>query len=207
MEMNLSCTFKGTIAIIFGLLALILPEQTLGTFGYLFGAFIIAGIVIFMFLATTSPGDESTFWFGLTLGLVLVGVVSIFFPGIVSLVFLFIVAGVAFYSGFSDITYALEHPKTKYVLISGMFLIGILLLGVLIRFFPITIATTSNMASIVRFIFTALGSFALVFGICSILIGIYPTQEPVPVKPVEEPMPKSKILTFGDGCNLKKKEK
>jgi uncharacterized membrane protein HdeD (DUF308 family) len=206
MDMNLSCIFKGTIAIIFGLLALVLPEQTLGTFGYLFGAFIIAGIVIFMFLATTSRNDESTFWFGLTLGLVLIGVVSIFLPGIASLVFLFIVAGVAFYSGFSDITYALEHPKTKYVLISGMFLIGILLLGMLIRFFPVTVATTSNMDSIVRFIFTALGSFALVFGICSILIGVYPTSEPVPVNPEEEPTLKSKILTFGP-CDLDKKDK
>jgi hypothetical protein len=206
MEMNLSCIVKGTIAIIFGLLAIVLPEQTLGTFKGLFWVFIIAGILIFMFLATTSGSDESTFWFGLTLGLVLIGVISILNPDIVALVFLFIVAGVAFYSGFSDITYALEHPKTKYVLISGMFLIGILLLGVLIRFFPITVEDTSSMASVVRLIFTSLGSFALVFGICSILIGIYPTPEPVPVKPVEEPMPKSKILTFGP-CDADKKKK
>ena len=118
--------------------------QTLVTFKALFWAFIIAGIVIFMFLATTSRSEESTFWFGLSLGLVLIGVISLLNQDIVALVFLFIIAGVAFYSGFTDITYALRHPKTKYILISGMFLIGILLLGVLIRYFPVTIASTER---------------------------------------------------------------
>jgi uncharacterized membrane protein HdeD (DUF308 family) len=200
MELNLSCIIKGTIAIIFGLLALVLPDQTLETFGYLFGAFIIAGIVIFMLLATTSRSDESTFWFGLSLGLVIIGVVSLFIPYIAALMFLFIVAGAAFYSGFTDITYALEHPKTKYVLISGMFLIGVLFLAVLIRFFPFTVASYQ------RSIFTALGSFALVFGLCSILIGVYPSAETIPVKPAEPPAPKSRILTFGT-CKTGKKGK
>ena len=206
MELNLSCIIKGTIAIIFGLLALALPEQTLATFIGLFWVFILAGIAIFMFLATTSRSDESTFWFGLSLGFVLIGVISLLNSDIVALVFLFIVAGAAFYSGFSDITYALEHPKTKYILISGMFLIGTLLLAVLIKFFPITVTSTSNMSSVVRLIFTTLGSFSLVFGLCSILIGIYPSAETTIVKPVEPLSPKSRILTFGT-CKTDKKEK
>jgi uncharacterized membrane protein HdeD (DUF308 family) len=206
MELNLSCIIKGTIAIIFGLLALVLPEQTLVTFIGLFWVFIVAGIAIFMFLATTSRSDESTFWFGLALALVLTGVVSLLIQGIVALVFLFIVAGVAFYSGFADITYALEHPKTKYILISGMFLIGTLLLAVLIHFFPVTVTSTLTMASAVRFVLTALGSFALVFGICSILIGVYPSSETIPAQPVKPPAPKSRILTFGT-CKIDKKEK
>jgi len=205
MELNLSCIIKGGIAIIFGILALVLPEQTLVTFIGLFWVFIIAGIGVFMFLATTSRGEESTFWFGLSLGLVLVGVISLLLEGIVAFLFLFTVAGVAFYSGFSDITYALRYPKTKYFLISGMFLIGTLLLAALIRYFPVTVASTVTMGSTARFILTALGSFALVFGMCSILIGMYPTPEPVPAP--EQFSPSDTRISYFGACKIDKKEK
>jgi len=175
--MKLSCLVKGSIAIIFGLLALLLPEQTLGTFIALFWVFIIAGIVIFLFLATTSRADESMFWFGLSAVFVLIGVVSVLIQGIVGAVFLVLVAGIAFYSGFSDIIFALEHPKTKYVLISGMFLVGALFMGVLFRFYPVAFEPNT-------LVLTVLGTAALIFGAFSLLIGVYPATAPVETSPV-----------------------
>ena len=64
-----------------------------------------------MFLATTSPGDESALWLGLSFGFVLIGVVSIFIHEIVALVFLFFVTGVAFSSGLSDMSYGLNTRR------------------------------------------------------------------------------------------------
>jgi len=180
MDMKLSCLIKGSVAIIFGLLALVLPGQVVGTFTALFWVFIIAGIAIFLFLATTSRADESMFWFGLSAVFVVVGVVSVLIQGIVAIIFLILVAGIAFYSGFSDVIYALEHPKTKYVLISGMFLVGALLLAVLIRFYPVSIAPE-------RIILTILGTFALIFGMFSVLIGVYPVAETVEAVVAEKP--------------------
>jgi len=171
MDMKLSCLIKGSVAIIFGLLALFLPDQVVGTFTLLFWAFVIVGIVIFLFLATTSRADESMFWFGLSAAFVLMGVIFFIVREYVSIIFLILVAGIAFYSGFSDVIYALEHPKTKYVLISGIFLIGALLLAVLIRFYPASIEK--------NLVLTVLGTFALIFGMFSVLIGVYPVAETV----------------------------
>jgi uncharacterized membrane protein HdeD (DUF308 family) len=171
--MKLSCLIKGSIAIIFGLLALLLPDPTRATFIGLFWVFIVVGIIIFLFLATTSRAEESMFWFGLSAAFVLFGVISILIQGIVALIFLVILAGIAFYSGFSDIIFALEHPKTKYVLISGMFLVGALFLAVLFRFYP-------GMFAADRIILTFIGALALVFGAFSLLIGIFPGSTTLP---------------------------
>jgi len=185
MDTKFSCLVKGGISVIFGLLALLLPDLTLTTFLALYWLFVIAGIIILLLLATTARGDESLFWFGLSAVLVIVGALSAFAPAIVSIVFLFIIAGAAFYSAFSDITYALEHPKTKYVMLAGMFLVGILLIGVEIRYFPVT-GTEIIRNEFLRI----LGTSALVFGLFSILIGVYPTPSdapdyaPEPEKPV-----------------------
>jgi len=179
MNMKLSCLVKGAIAIIFGFLALVLPKQMMLTFTGLFWVVVILGIIVFLFLATTSRADESMFWFGLSAVFILIGVISVLNQLIVAIIFLILVAGIAFYSGFSDVMYALEHPKTKYVLISGMFLVGALLLAVLIRFYPVSIENDP--------VLTVLGTFALVFGFFSVLIGVYPVAETVEAVVAEKP--------------------
>jgi len=178
MDMKLSCLIKGAIAIIFGLLALLLPGPVGTTFIGLFWIFIVLGVIVFLFLATTSRADESMFWFGLSAVFVMVGVISVLIQAIVTNIFLLIVAGIAFYSGFSDVLFALEHPKTKYVLISGMFLVTVLIFGVLIRYYPTTLDPTIIGWS--QIILTILGVFAIVFGMFSILIGVYPAPDQLP---------------------------
>jgi len=164
----MSCIIQGAIGIVFGLLALLVPEITLATFYALFWVLLAVGIAGFLFLAITSKSDDSMFWFTLSAGLLVIGAISFFAPAIVAIIFLLLIAAVAVYSGFFDITLALTHPKTKYILIPGMFIIGGLLLGVLIWYFPVVL---NNL------LLSVLGTFALIFGIFSILLGWYIKDE------------------------------
>jgi uncharacterized membrane protein HdeD (DUF308 family) len=170
MDTKLSCLIKGAIGVIFGLLVLLIPDIIITTFYALFWGLIGLGIAAFLLLAITSKSDESLFWFGLSALLLVIGAASFFAPYLVAILFVLGIAGIAFYSGFSDITLALAHPKTKYILIPGMFVSGAILLGVLIWYFP---AVSKNL------VLTVLGTFSLVFGIFSILMGWYTGDEPV----------------------------
>jgi uncharacterized membrane protein HdeD (DUF308 family) len=160
----LSCLIQGVIGIVFGLLALLVPDITLATFYALFWALLAVGIAGFLLLAITSRSDDSMFWFVLSAALLVVGAISFFAPFVVAIIFLLLITGVAVYSGFFDITLALTHPKTKYILIPGMFVTGGLLLGGLIWYFPVVLK---------NLFLSVLGSFALVFGLFSILLGWY----------------------------------
>lgn len=164
MDTKLSCLIQGIIGMIFGILAIIVPDITLASFYALFWVLLAVGIAGFLLLAITSKSDDSMFWFTLSAVLLVIGAVSFFAPAIVAIIFLLLIAGIAVYSGFFDITLALTHPKTKYILIPGMFIAGGVLLGVLIWYFP----------DVLKNLFlTVLGTFALVFGLFSILLGLY----------------------------------
>ena len=164
----MSCLIQGVIGIVFGLLALLAPDITLTTFYALFWVLLAVGIAGFLLLAITARSDDSMFWFILSAALLVIGAVSFFAPFVVAIIFLLLIAGVAVYSGFFDITLALTHPKTKYILVPGMFIAGGMLLGVLIWYFPIVLK---------NLFLTVLGSFALVFGLFSILLGLYVKEE------------------------------
>ncbi len=168
MDTKISCLIQGVVGIAFGLLALLAPDITLATFYALFWVLLAVGIIGFLLLAITARSGDSLFWFILSAVLLVIGAVSFFAPFVVALIFLLLIAGVAIYSGFSDITLALTHPKTKYILIPGMFIIGGALLGVLIWYFPIV---SKNL------FLTVLGSFALVFGLFSIILGLHIKDE------------------------------
>ena len=164
MDTKISCYIGGIVGVIFGILALLFPEQLQDSFYWLFLALIGVVILAFLFLAITSKGEESLFWFGLSAGLLLVAVISFLVPKIVEIVFLLLIAGIVFYNGFTDIVLALKRPRTKYILIPAMFLFGVALLAVLLKYIP-------EMSQ--HLVIVTLGSFALVFGLFSIIIGYY----------------------------------
>ncbi len=169
MDTRLSCLIRGTIGVIFGILALLVPGPLLVTFYGLF--LILAGlaIAVFLILAITSRGDESLFWFVLAAGLLVIVLLSLLVQVIVEIIFLLIFAGIAFYNGFTDITLALTRPKTKYFLIPGMFIAGAILLVALLWFIP---GLYDHLLIII------LGTFAFVFGLVSILMGIFQKEMP-----------------------------
>ncbi len=149
---------------------------------------ILIGVVIlvFLFLAITSKSEESLFWFGLSAGLLLLAVVSSLVQVIVEIVFLLLIAVIVFYNGFTDIVLALRHPRTKYILIPGMFLSGVALLAVLLRYIP-------QMSQYL--VIVTLGSFALVFGLFSIIIGYFQKEDTEPDLPE---------IQQGKTCQVKK---
>ncbi len=171
MDTRLSCLIWGIIGVVFGLLALLLPDLLLATF---YGMFLLlAGLAmaIFLFLAITSRSEDTMFWFGISAVLLVVIVLSFLVQLVVQIIFLLIIAGIAFYNGFTDITLALTHPKTKYILIPGMFIAGAILLTALLWYFPVLYD---------NLIIVVLGNFAFVFGLVSILMGLYQKETPKP---------------------------
>ena len=183
LDTKTSCLLRGILGVIFGFLALMLPDIIIGAFYGFFWILIGLGMAVFLFLAITSRNDEATMWFGLAAVLLVLGVVSFVFPGFVALLFILIVAGIAIYNGFNDITIALTHPKTKYILIPAMILTGIAFLGVLFYYFP---GFEKNL------FLSIVGTFALIFGLYSIVLGYYKSESP------DEPaVLKDAACTFG----------
>jgi uncharacterized membrane protein HdeD (DUF308 family) len=170
MDTKLSCIVWGITGVIFGLMALLFPNQEmmLATFYVIF--LVLTGLIIavFLFLAITAPSDESMFWFGLSAGLLVLAVLSFLAQQFFAIIFLLIIAGIACYNGFTDITLALTHPRTKYILIPGMFIAGLVLLAALLWYFP---ERAENL------VIAIIGTFAFVFGLFSILMGYFQREE------------------------------
>lgn len=166
MNTSLSCIVWGIIGVIFGLLALLFPDPELMLITFYVIFLILTGLVIavFLFLAITSTSDESLFWFGISAVLLILAVLSFLAQQLFAIIFLLIIAGIACYNGFTDITLALTHPRTKYILIPGMFISAIILLAALLWYFP---EHSKNLIIII------IGTFAFVFGLFSILMGYF----------------------------------
>jgi len=157
------------MGVIFGFLALMLPEPVLLTFSGLFLVLVGLGMALFLFLAITSKSDESMLWFGLAAALLILGVLSFVFSGFVAILFIVIIAVIAAYNGFTDITQALRHPKTKFILIPGILIGSIAIIVLFYYYFP-KFDTHLDLS--------VLGTLALVFGLFSIGFGYYQTDEP-----------------------------
>ena len=170
MDTRLSCFIWGIVGVVFGLLALLFPDQILATFYGIFLILIGLVIVVFLFLAITSKSDESLFWFGLSAGLLVLAVISYLAQLIVEIIFLLLIAMIVFYNGFTDIDLALRHPRTKYFLIPGMFITGIALLAALLKYIP-------DLSK--HLVIITLGCFAFVFGLFSIVMGCYHAEESI----------------------------
>jgi len=169
MDAKLSCLVKGLIGVIFGCLALLVPELTLNTFKALFLVLVGLALIICIFLAITSHSEGSLFWFLAATALMIVGICSLIFPDLVAILFIIAIAALAFYSGLEGILLALTRPRSKYYLIGGAFVFAILLLIAIVMYVPTIISNP---------ILLVLGAFSLVFGLFSILMGWHIKKEP-----------------------------
>jgi len=175
MDAKISCLVKGLIGIIFGGLAITVPDPTLAIFSALFGVIIVAGLIICIFLAITSHSEGSLFWFLASTVLLIIGIVSFIIPDLVTILFVIVIAALAFYSALSGISLALTRPRLKHYLIAGAFIVAGLLCALLLWYVPVTRE---------ELILTVLGVFSLVFGIFSIFMGWYLKEEPASPPPV-----------------------
>ena len=164
LDAKTSCLLRGFAGVIFGILALLIPEIVQGTFSVPFWILIGIGMALFLFLAITAKSDESILWFGMAAALLVIGVISIIFANVISILLILIIAAIAIYNGFTDITVSLTHPKSKYILIPVMVISGFVLLAILFYYIP---------GFMSHLFLSVVGTFALVFGLFSIMLGFY----------------------------------
>jgi uncharacterized membrane protein HdeD (DUF308 family) len=176
LDTKTSCLLRGIAGVIFGFLALVIPEQIIITFSGLFLVLIGLGMALFLFLAITSRSDESMFWFGLSAVLLLIAIVSTFLFDIAGILLIVLIAAVAAYNGFYDITLAMSHPKTKFILIPAMVLVAVALMSLFYLYIP-AFQTHLNVSVV--------GTLAFTFGLFSIGMGYFKydiTDEEAPVQ-------------------------
>jgi uncharacterized membrane protein HdeD (DUF308 family) len=115
---------RGIAALIFGLLALALPEVTLGVLILLFGAYALVDGVFAVFGSIFNSDAYEDWWLLLLVGLlsILVGVFTFVRPEVTTLVLLFLIAARALVIGVLEIAFAIRLRKTitnEWLLILG----------------------------------------------------------------------------------------
>jgi uncharacterized membrane protein HdeD (DUF308 family) len=154
---------KGILGILFGIMIVIFPGFTLGTFYTIFALFMItAGIIAFSFAVTSQPEDTSV-WFWLSLCILAVGVLSLVIPTFIAFTFALIIAGWALVSGIFDLERYITGTRAYYYLFLAMLGTGILVLVAVFYLVPV---------SREHYLETTFGVFAFVFGIFSLVLGV-----------------------------------
>ena len=153
---------RGLAAIIFGILAFVVPGITLAVLVLLFGAYAIVDGALALYAAFRFGGDN--FWPALIEGIIGVGagLVAFFYPGLTALALLFVIAAWAILTGVLEVIVAvrlrqvIEHEWA--MIFSGVLsvLFGIVLL----------VAPGAGALAVVFLI----GAYAIIFGIA--LLGL-----------------------------------
>jgi uncharacterized membrane protein HdeD (DUF308 family) len=150
---------RGVIAVIFGVVALIWPGQTVQVLVVLFGAFALVDGIFATAAGIASARFFNRWWALLLEGLtgIIIGFLTFFWPAITGLVLLYFIAAWAIITGAFEVAAAIEFRRV----ISGewaMVLNGLLSIGL----------------GIVLFVFPAAGAVGLVWaiGLYAIALGI-----------------------------------
>jgi uncharacterized membrane protein HdeD (DUF308 family) len=155
---------RGAAAIIFGLLAFILPGVTLVTLILLFGAYaIVDGIFNLIAALRGHRGDQPRWWLALE-GLVSLGagIVTFAMPGLTALVLVYVIAAWAVITGVLEIVGAIrlrQEISNEWWLVAGGVLsvvFGVLLFG----------APGAGALAVIFWI----GAYAIIFG--ALLVGL-----------------------------------
>ncbi len=154
---------RGVIAVIFGIVALTRPEQTLQALVLVFGAFALVDGMLTLFVGIVSIPYFKLWWAVLLEGIAgtLVGLMAIFQPSLTGLALLYLIGAWAFITGVFEIVAAIQFRRVimnEWMLIlSGLLSIT---LGCLLFVFP-----GVGEVSLIWLI----GIYAIVFGIAEIV--------------------------------------
>jgi uncharacterized membrane protein HdeD (DUF308 family) len=152
---------RGIAAIIFGILALVLPGLTLFLFIMLFGAYALVDGAFALWTAFTgggAPGNMMPRWWLVLIGLlgIATAVITVLWPGVTGLVLLYFIAAWALASGVFTIIGAIRLRKEiegEWLLIANGALS--ILIGLIMFFYP-----AAGALALVWLI----GAYALMFG-------------------------------------------
>jgi uncharacterized membrane protein HdeD (DUF308 family) len=156
---------RGLLAVLFGLVALIWSQATLGALVLLFGAFTLVDGVINVASAFGRGRQGAPAWWVVIQGLfgIIVGVVTFIWPEITALVLLYLIAGWALITGIIEILAAIQLRKE----LQGEWLLGLggllsLIFGLLVIIWPSSGATA---------LMWMIGVYATIFGFIVIGLG------------------------------------
>ena len=147
---------RGLFAVLFGLLAILIPSSALLALVLLFGAYALLGGIFDLVSAARSPSHHWAFVLEGIVGII-VGIVTLLWPGITGMVLLYLIGFWAIFTGLLEIV-AGVHLRALIANEVLLILMGVLslLFGLLIIIFP-----SAGALAIAFWI----GAYALVFGI------------------------------------------
>jgi uncharacterized membrane protein HdeD (DUF308 family) len=153
---------KGILGILFGILLILAPKFALGTFLTMFGLLIIAAGAIAFLFAVTSKQTDTMFWFMVSGGIVILGILAIFAHDIFAAFFALIIAGWALITGLLDLEKFVCSQRRFYAIMAV--LSGISLAFIAVAFYAIPSFHGDYLSRI-------FGVYAVVFGIFSLILG------------------------------------
>ena len=172
---------RGVLAILFGVLAFVWPSITWLTLIVMFGVYAIVDGIIAIVSGLSRTKESSRWWTFLVEGILGIGagIVALVWPGLTSLVLIYMIASWAIITGILEIAAAIRlrnEITNEWVLgLGGLVSIG---LGVLLFFEPV--------AGGLAIIWT-IAAYALIFGVLLVILGFRlrnwktpDTREPIP---------------------------
>jgi uncharacterized membrane protein HdeD (DUF308 family) len=157
---------RGVLAVLFGILALILPGMALLTLVFLFGFYALADGVISIVAAFRRTDTRQQPWWALLIGgviSIIAGLLAFFIPGITALALLYIIAAWALVTGVIEIIASVRLRKQ----IEGEWLLA--LTGVLSIIFGVLLAVFPGSGALALVLF--IGAYAIVIGVLLIVLG------------------------------------
>lgn len=150
---------RGIVAVLFGLVALILPGLTLRVLIALFGAYVLLDGIFAIVAALQAIQARRSFVWSLVEGIasITVGILTFFWPGLTALVLLYFVAFWAILTGVVEIVAAVELRR----IIQGEWLL--LLSGVLSIVFGVVLVLFPGAGALS--LIWLIGIYAIVFGV------------------------------------------
>jgi uncharacterized membrane protein HdeD (DUF308 family) len=157
---------RGVLAVVFGILAFVLPGATVAALVILFGAFMLVD-GLFALVSAWRRADRRTSWWPFVLeGLsgIAIGVITFLWPGVTAFALLYLIAAWAFVTGVFEIVAAIRLRKEiRGELVLALIGLASIIFAVLVILFPGEGAVA---------IVWAIGAYAVVFGILLIVLGL-----------------------------------
>jgi len=160
-----SFVFRGIIAVLFGLAAILLPGITLDILVLLVGAFFFVDGLMSIVSSFGSMNNEERWWLSLLEGLagVLIGVITFLWPGVTLVAVVLMIAAWALITGFFEIMAAI---RLRRVISGEWFLAGSGMISIL---FGLVLLVNPGVGAVA--LVWILGIYAVFFGILLLFLG------------------------------------
>ncbi len=161
-----SFLLRGTLATLFGLIAIFLPGTTLGVMTIFFGAFLVVDGFVSFYVSLKGRGRGLNWGVLLLEGLlgIAVGIFTLIWPGITVLAIVLLVAFWAMVTGVLEIIAAVSLRNE----IQGEWLLG--LSGILSILFSVILFVNPGIGAVT--LIWLIGVYAIVFGVAMIFLGL-----------------------------------